>query len=77
MGVLKKTAMILAAMILAALPALAEAGGFVLPSDLKIVEAEAFAGLGSADEIVVPEGTEVIGARAFAGYAEGNRRQCL
>ncbi|MGX8705511.1 MAG: leucine-rich repeat protein [bacterium] len=47
------------------LAALAEGGRFELPSKLRVIEAEAFAGL-KADEVTLPEGIEQIGPRAFA-----------
>ncbi|MBR4501704.1 MAG: leucine-rich repeat domain-containing protein [Clostridia bacterium] len=56
---------LLSACVLMALPAAAESGGFTLPEDLRVIEAEAFTGL-NAESVTLPEGIEVIDSRAFA-----------
>ena len=69
MGFPKKLLSLLVAAVLAlGCPALAMDGTLRLPESVKIVEAEAFAGI-AADSAVLPDGIKEIRARAFAGSA--------
>ncbi len=50
---------------LVALTAAADGGILTLPSDLTVIEEEAFRGVVSADKVIVPEGVTAIGAGTF------------
>ena len=59
--------MLLAAVLMLFAAALAEGDVLILPSDTKVIEAEAFANNASLKKVVLPEGITEIQSKAFSG----------